>query len=302
MGTCIPQEILGPSGHLPLKQDGIESIRLVTGGSCDWNLDSQCPIALPAFRHLKRLSWSGLRSKSDFEALRDTFKLISNQLTELELNLICWRKVRASLGVRKSRNFFAWETLGLFPGRVKQIFPALQVLSLTAVPFTSAAKEMAYAFDFGSLRSLKLRFCLGWEDFLRHGSRLNRPTRLKSLEFQSTINYEVLSAEDSISDFLGTFDGLEQLAISTGSPAQTLDIWRAALHHKSTLRAFAHHQRGMNEDEDSHYFEEECDLPDLSLSLFDEEIAEWTKDPSQHPFNELNLEFPGLCCVPVLLV
>ncbi|PVH92987.1 hypothetical protein DM02DRAFT_619586, partial [Periconia macrospinosa] len=176
--------------------------------------------------------------------------------------------------------------LELPPQSTIRMFPALQVLSLSGLSLESAAKEMAYAFDFGSLRSLKVRFCFGWEEFLLCGSCLNRPIRLKCLEIQSTISQEV-SVERSISEFLRSFHGLEQLAISTGSPAWILEIWRAALHHKSTLKAFTHHQRDINTDEDSPSFEEECDNPDLSLTL---------------PLTGLDLEFLGLCCDPELLV
>ncbi|KAF2193898.1 hypothetical protein K469DRAFT_549029 [Zopfia rhizophila CBS 207.26] len=57
----------------------------------------------------------------------------------------------------------------------------------------------------------------------------------------------------------------------------------------------------MNEDKYSLYFEEECDIRDLSLTLFDKEMAEWTKNLSQHPLSQLDLEFLGLCCDPELL-
>ncbi|PVH91917.1 hypothetical protein DM02DRAFT_635787 [Periconia macrospinosa] len=302
LGTCIPREIIGCSGYLPLKQKLIESIRLITDGACDYNLNFQSPINLSDFTHLKKLSWSGLRSENDMETLQDTIKQVSHQLVELELDFINWSEVQAALFVDDddSDTFFVRNILELPPKSTTCMFPALQILSLSGLSFESAAEEMSYAFDFGSLRSLKLRFCFGWERFLLCGSRLNRPTRLKCLEIQSAISYEE-SVEESVSEFLRSFHGLEQLAISTGSPAWALDIWRAALHHKSTLKAFAHHQRNINLDEDSPYFEEECDNPDLSLTLVDKEMAEWTRIPSQQPLTGLDLEFLGLCCDPELL-
>ncbi|KAF2193899.1 hypothetical protein K469DRAFT_782205 [Zopfia rhizophila CBS 207.26] len=153
-----------------------------------------------------------------------------------------WSEVQAALFVDEddTGTLFVRNVLELLPKSTTRMFPALQVYSLSNVSFKSAAKEMAYAFDFGLLYSLKLRFCFGWERFLLRGSCLSRPTRLKLLEIQSTIHYEV-QAEDSISEFLGSFHGLEQLAISTGSLAWTLDIWRVVLYYKSTLKAFAHH-------------------------------------------------------------
>jgi hypothetical protein len=309
LGTCVPPEIIGPSGYLPLKQKSIESIRLVTDGACE-TLNFQTPIALPTFEHLKRLSWSGLRSEADFETLHDALQRISNQLVELELDLIDWHLVSADLGMDINEddsdisedgwdNFFASNILELSSGSLKQMFPALQVLSLSAVSFKSAAKEIAHAFNFGSVRSLKLRFCPGWEDFLQHVSQSNQQIRLKSLEIQYTIYYEDLVIEDTISDFLRTFEGLEELFVSTSSPSETVEVWRSVLCHKSTLRRFVHHQRSIDTDPNSRNFERECDLPDLSF--YPEDIA-GLMDASQNPLSELNLECIGLCCIPKFLV
>jgi hypothetical protein len=246
-----------------------------------------------------------LRSKNDIESLKSTIRQISNQLLELKLDFIKWAGVEAvlSMGREESNAFLVRNILELPPKSTIRMFPALQVLSLSNVSFKSGTEEMAHAFDFSLLSSLKLRFCCGWERFLQRGSRLSRPSRLKSLEIQST-NAIVQEVEpgDSISVFLNSFRGLEQLAIYTGSPSQTLDIWRAACHHNASLKAFLHHQRTITFDEDSPNFEGECDLPDLSLSFFDERITEWTENPSGHPWVELDLEFLGLCCDPERLV
>ncbi|PVH92243.1 hypothetical protein DM02DRAFT_677626 [Periconia macrospinosa] len=209
LGTCIPREIIGCSGYLPLKQKLIESIRLITDGACDYNLNSQSPTNLSDFTHLKKLSWSGLRSENDIETLQDTIKQVSHQLVELELNFINWSEVQAALFVDDddSDTFFVRSILELPLQSTIRMFPALQVLSLSGLSFESAAEEMASAFDFSSLRSLKMRLCSGWEEFLLCGSRLNRPTRLKCLEIQPTLSNEV-SAEGSISEFLRSFHGL----------------------------------------------------------------------------------------------
>jgi hypothetical protein len=221
---------------------------------------------------------------------------------ELELDLIDWSLVSAALDIDEDEeNFFAWNILKLPPGDMKRMFPALQVLSLSAVSFTSAAKEIANAFDFSSLRSLKLRFCPGWEDFLQQVSHSNQPIRLKSLEVQSSISDETDHAPDTISGFLGIFEGLEELFIYTHGPSpETIDIWHSALRHKATLRRFSHHQRSINLDEDPPVFEKEYDLSDLSFVSW--RIAELIKDPLRNPFSDLDLECIGLCCIPKLLV
>lgn len=192
-----------------------------------------------------------------------------------------------------SDTFFVRSILGIPPESTTPMFLAFQLLSLSNVSFQSGKK--------GLLSSLTLRFCYGWENFLRRGCRLSRPTRLKSSDIQSTLSHDI-DAENSISRFLGSFQGLEQMAIFTGSPSWILDIWRAALHQQTTLRAFTHHQRGIDEDEDYPYLREDCESSDLSLSLYDKDMAKWAKNLSKHPWNNMDLEFVGLCCHPELLV
>jgi hypothetical protein len=246
-----------------------------------------------------------LRSRNDIEILKDTIRQVSNQLLELELDVVKWSEAEGVLSMEKeeSNAFLVRNILELPPRSTIRMFPALQVLSLSNVSLQSGIKEMAHAFDFSLLSVLKLRFCCGWGDFLRRGGRQSRPTMLKSLEIQSTsVIAQEVGSEDTISMFLNSFRGLEKLAIYTGSPSQTLDIWRAACHHNASLKAFTHHQRTITFDEDPPSSEGECDLPDLSLPFFDGKMTEWTKHPSRHPLGELDLEFLGLCCDPERLV
>jgi hypothetical protein len=298
LGTCVPKEILGPSGYLPLKQTKIESLNLIAGGGCRWNIGFECAIFLRNFTELKKLSWRALRSEDDFSALHDLFEQTSHQMTDLELDLVSSQQ----LVLDKSHNFFARKVLGLTLGDKKQNFPALQTLSLAEVSFQCAEEEIAHAFSLVTVRSLKIRFCSGWQEFLEHSSRSTPPKALKSLEIQYSIGQERGPVEETISNFLETFQGLEQLAIGGIPGYETLDIWRSTLIHKATLKAFVNHQREINTEEDSSHFEEDYDSTDGSLSLFQNEINLWNKDPSLHPFGELHLEFLGMSCAPKLLV
>jgi hypothetical protein len=301
MGTCIPGQLFDYLSH---KQKSLESLILVTDGACAYNYDGLSSINLSVFPCLRKLSWRGMRSKRDMKALEVALKRVSHQLVELELDFMNKEEVHATLYLDDDEldNFLTHSILGLPSENRTRIYPAVQVLSLSKTPFDSVAQDIAHAFNWGLLRSLTLRFCEGWEDFLFYGSGLSCPATLKALKIQATINEEI-DAERSISTFLGSFQGLEQLLLSNFSPSTTLDIWHALIHHKATLRTFVHHQRGLQEDLDSEDFrEDDSDSPDLTLTLYTKEMMKWSEDRTTHPLSGLDLEFLSLCCEPKLLM
>jgi hypothetical protein len=260
-------------------------------------------IALSAFKHLKKLSWRGLAFSDHFRSLRETLQQSSHQLVELELDLIN-RDMTASHvgeGYEEYDNFFAGYVLQLTPGSKKQVFPTLKVLSLSVVSFKAAEKELANAFDFSMLRSLKLRLCPGWEDFLEEVSHSQQQINLRCLEIQS--DNSTSDALPKIAKFVEPFDGLEDIFVSISSitsPSETLAVWRSALQHKSSLRRFVHHHRTMDAEDDFTPFRRSLDAPDLSLAP--EDFGMLVNKPSENPLSHLNLECIGLCCNPRLLV
>lgn len=70
--------------------------------------------------------------------------------------------------------------------------------------------------------------------------------------------------------------------------------------HEATLKKLVQHQRTINTDDESPYFEGELDLPDQGI--LDRELHEITEDPSRNPFMSLNLECIGVACVSERLV
>jgi hypothetical protein len=194
------------------------------------------------------------------------------------------------------------DVLDLTLGNEMQSFPALRILSLTAVSFEFAENEIAHAFSLISVSSLRLRFCSGWQEFLEHGSRLTPPKALKSRNLQYSIMQESAPVDETISNFLGTLEGLEQLAICGFPGAEILNIWRSTGIHKTTLKAFVDHRRKINTNDESSQFGKDYDSTEGSLYLFQKEMDLWNKDPSLHPFGELHLEFLGMSFVPERLV
>ncbi|KAH7071147.1 hypothetical protein BKA63DRAFT_67729 [Paraphoma chrysanthemicola] len=305
MGTCIPGRLLG---YLSRKQKSIESLVLVTNGACAYNYDQRYAIDISAFLCLRKLSWSGIRSVGDMNALKVSLKHVAHQLVKLELDFMNKNEMKNTLSLDADEldNFFSHHILELPDVSTTRMFPAVRVLSFSNIPFGSNAQIIADAFAWGSLNSLTLRFCDGWENFLLCGSVSSCPIGIKSLKLQSTLGEEI-DADVTIATFLGSFQGLEELFLSHGSPASTLVIWNALVHHQATLTTFVHHQRGLHDEgdledlEDFEDFEEyDSDSPDLSLPM--KEIMTWLKDKMKHPLSGLELEYLGLCCHPELLL
>lgn len=103
------------------------------------------------------------------------------------------------------------------------------------------------ALDFGSLRSLRLSGCSGWQLLLDLLVERGEPIRLKSLELQWSKREATEGPYASIGSFLRAFRGLEELFVDGDDPEDsTGDIWEAALCHRDTLRRLVTHRRTVN--------------------------------------------------------
>ncbi|PGH28185.1 hypothetical protein AJ80_00075 [Polytolypa hystricis UAMH7299] len=301
LGSCVPEKILGPDGYLARKQSKLESIRLITDGTCFTNEI----IILETFQHLKRLSWIDIRLECHFDSLRNTLQQISPQLEELELDLVKWSAVEESAPFVDEAlvNYFL---MGITPEVQTRIFPALRKLSLSSVSLRPMEKEFLSALNRPQLCSLKLRLCDDWEAFLEHAIDSKQQVNLKSLEIHSAPDYDLdydlafeLEEDHILPIFLNSFDGLEELFIHGTAPLAVPDLWRAALHHKSTLRKFVHHRRAINNDDNSRHYDEAVDCPDLSFVL--KICADLSEEPGGNTLAGLDLECLGTCCHPEYL-
>ncbi|KAH6972917.1 hypothetical protein BKA56DRAFT_593007 [Ilyonectria sp. MPI-CAGE-AT-0026] len=301
LGTCVPQSLLGPTGYFPLKQQNLETIRLVTDARCEWNVDYQDYLALSVFPHLKCLSWTGLSSPSDLESLADVLEQRSHQLEELEIDITHHRDLWSDYDSDNEREQveFAVQILKL-PRRRFMRFPVLKKLALAAVsvaPGNSRAvrqRVLGYihdVFDFGSLQSLKLRHCHGWEDLIILLSKGAEPLELRSLEIQWSFKDAPTKPYESISEFLDKVHGLEELFLYTTAAEDSLGPWRALLRHRTSLRRVVHHQRSIDLSDDDHLFGTEYDSPDLAfMSPEDEE------DSPGGSLGKLDLTCLGISC------
>jgi hypothetical protein len=279
------------------KQRSIESISLITGGACTINTDGENPIDLSAFYSLRDISWIGLQSSEEFDTLSRALKNNSEHLRELRLDFVNWTE--EDWDEDDSENLFASHILKLSAGQCEIMFPALEILSLSAISLENAARGVAYALNFSGLFSLTLRHCPGSEEFLTAVIDSGRTIRLSSLEVACGLSDDVDMC-GTLSTFLKTCQGLRDLFTTLPGLVPTLDLWRTIGHHQSTLTRSVCHQRAVNLHENSPHFEEEVDL--LDLSLLPEDRAELDRSESHHPFAAPNLECIGLGCTPQLLV
>ena len=284
MGICVPAELLGTSGHLSMKQSQLKSLSLITDSECRLNLRNQFALSLAKFTALRSLSWRGIQSENDFLSLQGALMLNSQHLQSLELDLGDWALVegcfRRSSGLDRDepRNFLAWDVLKLASGDARMSFPSLQELSLSEVSFHLAASEMALAFNFSGLRSLKLNRCLRVRALIEAVLQSGQPTQLTTLELVVESNY--LGASDPLIPFLVSFRGLQDLHLLTNDCKVNRELWESILHHRATLKQLVYHERPLEDG-----------------GVHDKLILPWEKALSSRGDNlGFQLGYVGLCC------
>ncbi|KAB8234572.1 uncharacterized protein BDW43DRAFT_310235 [Aspergillus alliaceus] len=244
LGTCIPPEILGPSGVLQLHHQNLESIRLITDYHCP-KCNSHPPLRLSAFEKLKKITWIGLGSAPRFNELRSTIISRSHQLMELNLDLVSHVIIHVTKPSRAVDALALPWLLGL-DGTVKQpIFTNLRHLSLSHIPLQPEAEKLVSSIKFGTLRSLRLRNCHGWEDLLKEITHSHRDIQLKTFEITAHTEsfYSKPEPGKYIRDFLGVLRGLVELYVSIDCKSSIDKMWTAALQHRQTLRSFVHYRK-----------------------------------------------------------
>jgi hypothetical protein len=157
LGICVPLTNLGSTGYLPEHQKCLESLSLITDDSCYCSRDGQNPLDLSQFCHLRDLSWTGLQSKEDFDALRECLGVDAHHLKSLSLHLSDWEKADEFWfldcsgimedGIR-SNSFVASDVMGLQPGKLGLSSLSLQSpVSLTFIVYVSNLRTI-HGFQF----------------------------------------------------------------------------------------------------------------------------------------------------------
>lgn len=312
LGTCIPPQVLGPWGYLPVKQTSLEALTLITGSKCHYEDDGL--LDLSQFRALRQISWIGLHSDSHFMDLQYALETNSKHLTHLRLEYVNQPDVScfgdnhdtddddANSGDQGIyyRNYFAREALGLKRSAISLddvMFPSLSSLSLGCVPLKNAEKALVHALNISGLRHLSLRQCPGMDNFLTEVAASGQILSLLSLEYTCGVGeYDICAALEGIFRIAPNLTSLFLLLIG---PTSTLEFWRALAHSRLPITRFIYHQRWMSFDDKFRYYKE-GDLSDLSLVPND--MDELEKAGEQHPFAQMNLECLGLGADPPHIV
>ncbi|WQF84562.1 Putative F-box domain-containing protein [Colletotrichum destructivum] len=285
IGTCVPAEILGTHGIVSRKQSAIRSLTLVTDYTCEVDLPGSV-VDLSSFNQLTSLCWkapnvahiptlsSAIRSNAPrLQSLELDFARIE-LLDELPLETVAGRRVQKLNGTLPEEEnnseeeeeeeeeeeqdiVFQWERasylatiLGPNPSRGSCLsaLPALQELTLSFVPVSAATARVV---DVGVLRSMTLRKCNGWGEFLDEVVLLGTRIRLRSLEIDA-LEMRASHADEghhALAGFLGSFRGLERLFMCLCPPVPEHEdgvwrlLWGSLSGHRDTLKSLVEHRR-----------------------------------------------------------
>lgn len=294
-------------------------------GSC---FESGIGLDFSSFPHLERLSLTGLCSVYDIASIARVLTERSHQIVELNLDFELLFQLLYDLpdeidttgrqGGELAKDYeLLAELLGI-SGKQIQKFGALRVLSLAGVSFLTPGedfplssrplnypaphqgemqtiKQISDIFDFSTIRTLKVRFCDGWQDLLDLLAKSPDLIRLQSLEIQFTGDHGFDEGRQ-LSRFLESFTGLETFFLSTHLTEEAWDTWQSLRRHRDTLRRFVYHGRGI------HHPRYTQDRDEPNLSSYPEEIQDLLSEPLKTPLGELELTGFGLCCKSQFMV
>ncbi|KAF5669338.1 AAA family ATPase [Fusarium circinatum] len=192
LGTCIPAPILGTNGIIARQQPALRNLQLITHPFCPQRKTSpETAIDLSAFTHLLSISWRGPDSQN-LKTLAIALRNNESHLESLELDLVDWPHMQRELGYQngrdvvhglRARDYMNETVFSLDKGSPCIKFPNLHTLVLSHVPLTATLAE---AVDFEILKSLTIRSCPQWYDFVLAMAKRKVPVKLRKLELQES--------------------------------------------------------------------------------------------------------------------
>ena len=289
---CTKRKSLGGGGIIPLKQLFLRALSLTTGHLC--TMDDE--LDLSTLHHLQSLYWKAVHPK-DVGALSPAIQVNKTHLRTLELDSVNWKRFGDCSGPISNEeggdreasaithSYFIKDVVGLRRRQPQPLLPQLGALSLTQVPLEAA---LAHAINFDSLRSLTLRMCPGWSEFVKTALELKVSLQPIALEIQETNEVSRTDSEYIIQDFLEKFEGLEKLFFSGFK--HFIDIWHSVAHCHPTFKRFVQAWR-----EDDEVADIDHGRDGLVVSEETEHIITESSLRENNPLAKLELECIGLC-------
>lgn len=263
LGCCVPSSILGIDGWLPSKHSEIRTLSLITDGTCYSQEPEEAGIL--KLTQIRSFSWKGFEEHDihQHHMIRQCLALNSAHLESLELEPTV--KVDGAVEIDQLLNiqsdFLDVELDGhtapvahpdecsLLAKTSPTKLVVLRHLSLFNI-LLGSYEELMSAINLHQLQSLKLLVCVYGSNILWGMSSSGKRINLRSFEWVSGDILEIYRGVRHISEFLKSFEGLEELYLSTSPSALSLnDI---ISQHRATMKRLVFHMRGLNETEGLH--------------------------------------------------
>ncbi|KAH7173304.1 uncharacterized protein B0J16DRAFT_293380 [Fusarium flagelliforme] len=313
--TCIPSEVIQ---HLSLKHPSIQSLNFTTDPFCSrfnrWSRNTD--INLSAFHNIRRFIWKAPMGRH-FGNISTLVQTNASHLEELELDLQCWSRRWENREMRVVRLGDRWDKVPANTMLARQIFglgvdadmdmcfPKMKSLKLTRVPLQDEITGKAVSpacINFSNLTYLTLNMCPYWTTLLATLNQSRTSINLKSFEildfYLQTPHETAVRKTSIITDFLDSFNKLEELYISYCGPTSVLKFWEHLAGHTS-LKSFVHHQRVADRDDEMVGVRMGSDL--MGLGMDECELKKVREDPGMNSLWRLDLQFLGSTCAPKYL-
>ena len=257
LGSCVPEDILGASGYLQREQTDLEALSLNTGGPTDttkfygdvvYLVKRPALLELDAFRHLRRLSWTGILLAPELESLLVFLAANKKILEMLELDFIDWSLVNRACETNlpdDDPHVFLKHVLPLSEYPSTNAFPALTILLLSAVCLPTTPDATVSAFDFSQLRSLRLHRCLNAHLLLRAIVQGALSLKLETFDcvmddFAEKIDW----GGSALNAFLRSFNSLRQLYLMIAPLGEitTEHHFESITYHAVNLKGLVYHE------------------------------------------------------------
>lgn len=253
LGCCVPSSILGIDGWLPSKHSGIRALSLITDGTC-YTKDPE-DSGIPKLAQLRSFSWRGFGEYDQYQhrLIQQSLALNSAHLERLELEptvrferavgideLLDIQSDVHEVGMDEHAAAVAYpKEHSLVAETLPTKLAVLRHLSLFGI-YLNPYDQMMLAINFHQLQSLKLVHCLDTSELLSGMSSSGKRINLRSFEWVSD---DVPASH--ISEFLKSFEGLEELYIST--PRSSLSLNDMIFPHRATMKRLVFHVRAIDD-------------------------------------------------------